>query len=130
MCCCTTFGAAALRLRGKKEFAAAVWVRAIARAALCLMPQNARTSANALLSWGIWRSISFTILGALVVVLFYRSAKKTRDRDFRYLWLTMVLGFACYIPVVLLADTVPTVGVLMIPKTCVYVWSVLIGLML
>lgn len=39
----------------------------------------------------------------------------------------MVLSFACYLPVVLFADTVPAVGMLMIPKTCAYVWTVMIG---
>ena len=31
------------------------------------------------------------------------------------------------IPVVLLADVIPMIGMLMIPKTCAYVWTVLIG---
>ena len=35
--------------------------------------------------------------------------------------------FAVYIPVVLWADVVPMIGMLMIPKTCAYVWTVLIG---
>ena len=39
----------------------------------------------------------------------------------------MVISFGCYIPVVLFADLVPPVGMLMIPKTCAYVWVVLIG---
>ena len=29
--------------------------------------------------------------------------------------------------VVLWADTIPMIGMLMIPKTCAYVWTVLIG---
>ena len=36
-------------------------------------------------------------------------------------------SFAFYIPVVLLADVIPMIGMLMIPKTCAYVWTVLIG---
>ena len=91
------------------------------------MPQNAWTSAAAPLSWGIYRNIPFALLGILIVVLFYRSAKEQNDRPFRFLWLTVVLSFACYIPVVLFADSVPAVGILMIPKTCAYVWTVLIG---
>ena len=91
------------------------------------MPQNAWTSATPPLSWGIWRNIPFAILGALIVVLFFRSARKRNDAPFRNLWLTVVLSFACYIPVVLFADAVPAVGMLMIPKTCAYVWTVLIG---
>lgn len=115
------------QVTGKKGITAAVLTLAVARIALCLMPQNAWTSAAAPLSWGIYRNIPFAILGALVVVLFYRSAKEKQDRPFRFLWLTVVLSFACYIPVVLFADSVPAVGILMIPKTCAYVWTVLIG---
>lgn len=40
---------------------------------------------------------------------------------------TIVLSFAFYIPVVLFADTIPMVGMLMIPKTCAYVWTVWLG---
>ena len=115
------------QVSGKKGITAAVWVLALARIALCLMPQNAWTSAAPPLSWGIYRNIPFTILGVLIVVLFYRSAGERQDRPFRYLWLAVVVSFACYIPVVLFADTVPAVGMLMIPKTCAYVWAVLIG---
>lgn len=115
------------QVSGRKGITAAVWVLALTRAALCLFPQNAWTSANPPLSWGIFRNIPFAILGGLIVVLFYRSARETQDRPFRFLWLTVVLSFACYIPVVLFADAVPAVGMLMIPKTCAYVWTVLIG---
>lgn len=106
---------------------AAVWLLALVRIGLCLLPQNAWTSDAPPLTWGIYRNIPFALLGALIVVLFYRSAKRAGDRPFRHLWLTVVLSFACYIPVVLLADAVPAVGMLMIPKTCAYVWTVLIG---
>lgn len=112
---------------GKKELTTAVWALALIRILLCFMPQNAWTSAKPPLSWGIYRNITFVILGALIVVLFYRSARETKDKPFRYLWLAVVVSFACYIPVVLFADSVPPVGMLMIPKTCAYVWVVLIG---
>lgn len=114
-------------IQDRKGTTAAVWVLALARIALCLMPQNAWTSPNAPLSWGVYRNIPFAILGGLIVVLFYRSAKERKDTAFRNLWLTVVLSFACYIPVVLFADAVPAIGMLMIPKTCAYVWTVLIG---
>ena len=115
------------QVNGQNGMTVAVWVLALTRILLCLMPQNAWTSAEPPLSWGIFRNIPFTILGALIVVLFYRSARETHDTPFRHLWLTVVLSFACYIPVVLFADTIPAVGMLMIPKTCAYVWTVLIG---
>ncbi len=43
------------------------------------------------------------------------------------MWLTIVLSFGFYLPVVLWADAIPMVGMLMIPKTCAYVWTVAIG---
>ena len=43
------------------------------------------------------------------------------------MWLPIVLSFGFYIPVVLWADAVPLIGMLMIPKTCANVWTVLIG---
>ena len=115
------------QVEGRRALTAAVWVLAAIRVLLCLMPQNAWTSADAPLSWGVYRNIPFAILGAVIVVLFCRSAKEKQDAAFRHLWLTVVLSFACYIPVVLVADAVPVVGMLMIPKTCAYVWTVLIG---
>lgn len=115
------------QVNDKKELTMIVWILALLRIVLCLMPQNAWMSAEAPLSWGIYRNIPFAILGVLIVVLFYRSAKAEQDKPFRFLWLAVVISFACYIPVVLFADTVPPVGMLMIPKTCAYVWVVLIG---
>ena len=116
------YGAAA-----RRGLSIAVWALALVRVALCLMPQNAWTSATPPLSWGVYRNIPFAFLGALIVVLFFRRAGEKQDAPFRHLWLTVVLSFACYIPVVLFADAAPAVGMLMIPKTCAYVWTVLIG---
>ncbi|MEG0741280.1 MAG: hypothetical protein RSC91_08135 [Clostridia bacterium] len=115
------------QVRGSQGLTIAVYALAIVRIALCLFPQNAWTSAEAPLSWGIYRNIPFAALGILIIVLFYQSAKQADDHAFRFMWLTIVLSFAFYIPVVLFADTIPVVGVLMIPKTCAYVWAVLIG---
>ena len=105
----------------------AVYALAVIRIVLCAMPQNRWTSADSPLSWGIYRNIPFAILGLLIIILFYQSAKKHQDRAFRWMWLTIVLSFGFYIPVVLFAGTVPMLGMLMIPKTCAYVWTVWIG---
>ena len=114
-------------VNGKSSITAAVWLLSLTRIILCLFPQNRWTSADAPLSWDIARNIPFALLGILIIILFYRSTKENRDTPFKNLWLTIVLSFACYIPVVLFAGTMPAVGILMIPKTCAYVWAVLIG---
>lgn len=115
------------QVQGRKGLTAAVYGLAGLRILLCLLPQNQWLSAEAPLSWGIYRNIPFAHLGLLVILLFYRSAKEQKDRAFRWMWLTIVLSFGFYIPVVLWADAVPMIGMLMIPKTCAYVWTVLIG---
>lgn len=114
-------------VEGKNGLTAAVYLMAGLRIALCLFPQNRWTSADAPLSWGIYRNIPFAALGLLVILLFYRSAREHKDGEFRWMWLTIVLSFGFYIPVVLWADVFPAVGMLMIPKTCAYVWTVMIG---
>ena len=115
------------KVQGQSGLTAAVYVLAGVRVLLCMLPQNQWLSADAPLSWGIYRNIPFALLGLVVIVLFFSSAKKHNDRAFRWMWLTIVLSFGFYIPVVLWADAVPLVGMLMIPKTCAYVWTVLIG---
>ena len=114
-------------VKGQNHITAAVYALSLARVILCLFPQNDWLSADAPLSWGIYRNIPFALLGLLIIVLFYRSAKEQGDKDFKFMWLTIVLSFGFYIPVVLWADTIPLIGMLMIPKTCAYVWTVLIG---
>ena len=85
-------------VQGRYRETIALYALAALRIGLCLFPQNAWTSAAPPLHWGIYR----------------------------HMWLTIVLSFAFYIPVVLFGDSVPLVGILMIPKTMAYVWTVLI----
>lgn len=114
-------------IKGKNIITFAVYFLGLLRIVLCLFPQNAWTKPDAPLSWGIYRNIPFTILGILTIALFYRSARETQDMMFKNMWLTITISFGFYLPVVLFADVVPMIGMLMIPKTCAYVWTVLIG---
>ena len=114
-------------ISGKKGIPAAVYLLSALRIILCLFPQNGWLRANPPLSWGIYRNIPFALLGLLIILLFFQEAKRQHDTAFRYMWLTIVLSFGFYIPVVLWADIIPMIGMLMIPKTCAYVWTVLIG---
>ncbi len=115
------------QIKGQNALTAIVYGLAGVRIVLCMMPQNQWLSAESPLSWGIYRNIPFALLGLIIIVLFYQSAKKHQDHAFRWMWLTIVLSFGFYIPVVLWADSIPMIGMLMIPKTCAYVWTVLIG---
>jgi hypothetical protein len=104
-----------------------MYALAALRIILCIFPQNAWTSAVAPLSWAIYRNLPFAAMGIIIIFLFYSKTRKTSDHDFKFMWLTIVLSFVFYIPVVLFADIIPVVGILMIPKTCAYVFTVLIG---
>lgn len=115
------------KVKGQNGVTAAVYILSALRIILCLFPQNEWLSAEAPISWGIYRNIPFALLGLLIIVLFYKSAKENNDKSFKWMWLTIVLSFGFYIPVVLWADAIPMIGMLMIPKTCAYVWTVLIG---
>lgn len=54
-------------------------------------------------------------------------ARAKNDENFKNMYLTIILSFAFYLPVVIFEDSYPLVGALMVPKTCAYVWSILIG---
>ena len=118
------------QIEGQKNVTVAVYALSAVRVVLCMMPQNQWLTNHTPLAWGILRNVPFALLGLLIIVLFYRSAKQNNDKAFRWMWLTIVLSFGFYIPVVLWADVNPMIGMLMIPKTCAYMWIIAMGLQL
>lgn len=112
---------------GQKGLSTVVYILAAVRIALCLCPQNQWLSSTPPLSWGIYRNVPFALLGLVIIVLFYQAARTHHDHIFRWMWLAILLSFGFYIPVVLWADTIPLMGMLMLPKTCAYVWAVSMG---
>lgn len=70
------------QVHGQNNLTAAVYLLSALRIILCMMPQNEWLSADAPLSWGIYRNIPFALLGLLIIVLFYRSAKQHNDQAF------------------------------------------------
>lgn len=106
-----------------KALAAVMVILAVLRIALCLFPQNDWTGESPVI-WGIYRNIPFVIMGAMMVVLYF---KRREDQPFRWMWLAIALSFLFYLPVVLWADVHPMVGMLMLPKTCMYIWAVTMG---
>ena len=45
-------------------------------------------------------------------------------KTFCLMWLAVLLSFGFYIPVVLWAHTVPVIGMLMLPKTVMFIWII------
>jgi len=114
-------------IEGRKKLTFSIYALSIIRIGLCLFPQNDWLNFNSPVLWGIYRNIPFLFMGIIIIDIFYFEAKKHADNNFRYMWLAIVLSFAFYIPVVLWANTIPLIGILMIPKTIAYLWVVIMG---
>lgn len=115
-------------IKGEKYIHISLYLLSALRIVLCILPQNEWTSAEPPLYMGIVRNIPFLIIGIIIIVLFFIQARKNNDKSFKFMYLMIVLSFGFYIPVVLVSHLYPMVGLLMIPKTCAYVWTVVIGL--
>ena len=109
-------------VRGERVRLVIAWMLSATRIGLCCFPQNEWTSASPSVTWGIIRNIPFAILGVMTVLLWLRSARD--DRPLRWAWLAVTLSFLFYLPVVVLAREIPLIGMLMMPKTCMYIWLI------
>lgn len=105
-----------------------VYILAAVRIFLCLLPQNKWTERHPPVDWGIWRNVPFFMQGMLVASMFFifRSAVT----GFGMMWIAIILSFAFYLPVVLWANKNPKIGMLMLPKTCVYLCMIVMCLSL
>jgi peptidoglycan/LPS O-acetylase OafA/YrhL len=96
-----------------------IWVLAIVRIVLCLLPQNRWLANDGSVTMGIIRNIPFVIMGLMIVALYFK--KRKEDKVFKKIWLYVLLSFLFYIPVVVGASSVPILGMLMLPKTVCYI---------
>jgi hypothetical protein len=71
--------------------------------------------------WSLYRNLPLTILGLGIAYLILRDARRVGDRAFTWIGAMIVVSYALYIPVILFVQQVPTIGMLMIPKTMAYV---------
>ncbi|MDR1628967.1 MAG: hypothetical protein LBS36_01955 [Oscillospiraceae bacterium] len=99
---------------------ALVYALAAVRVALCCFPQNRWFEAAPPVKWGVYRNVPFALLGAVVAVLYGTSAQAFPA--LRLMWLAVTLSFAFYLPVVLWANKNRRLGMLMLPKTGMYMW--------
>lgn len=102
----------------------AVIILAVIRIVLCLLPQNHWLYENPPTQIGIIRNIPFALLGLFVILLFFMH--RLAMPSFSFLWLAVLLSFIFYIPVVLFSDKSPKWGMLMFPKTCMYIWIIVL----
>lgn len=100
-----------------------IWGTALARVIICLLPQNNWfKDGNKKLS--LYRNVIFAITGATEVVLFLISGGSYNIA----MAICIFFSFLFYIPVTLYAKEKPTIGMLMIPKTIMYIIMISLGL--
>lgn len=105
-----------------------IYLLSLIRIVLCLIPHNKWEDRYPPIKWGIYRNIPFLFQGVLVAGLFF--VYREFQQGISMVWLAVILSFVFYLPVVLLANKKPKIGMLMLPKTAIYVWILIMSLSL
>jgi hypothetical protein len=100
---------------------------AVVRFASFLPPQNEWGNVVPPWEWSMLRNAPLMVLGLGVAALMIRDGRRAHDATFTQLGWLIVGSYAFYLPVILLVQRVPPIGMLMIPKTLMYVAMAWIG---
>lgn len=106
-----------------------IWVSAAIRIAVCMLPQNNWCGEEGNCKLSVIRNAVFAVTGICVIVLYVMSGN-TYGYHMTRMAAAIVVSFGCYLPVTLLSKKMPKIGMLMIPKTCAYIWMIVMGLQL
>lgn len=96
---------------------------------ICLLPQNNWCSEKGNPKLPLLRNTVFAVTGIGVIIL-YALSGNTYGYHMTRMVAAIIISFGCYLPVTLLSKKMPKVGLLMIPKTCAYIWIIVMGLQL
>lgn len=84
-------------------------------------PQNEWGASVPPVFWSLFRNLFLIILGVGVLYLYLRDSIRDRDRLFRWIGYCVLFSYLFYTPVILFSRDMPIIGMLMIPKTVMYV---------
>lgn len=93
----------------------------LVRFALMALPANDWNSVEPIQPWSTLRNLPLMLQGLGVAYLILRDARGARDRTFHWIGVSILISYACYIPVIFFVQRAPMIGMLMIPKTVAYV---------
>ncbi len=108
---------------------AIIWISAVVRIVICMFPQNNWCTDEGNMKLSIIRNAVFAVTGIGVIILYLISGN-TYGYHMTRMVAAIIISFGCYLPVTLFSKTKPKVGLLMIPKTCAYMWIIAMGLQL
>ena len=94
-----------------------IYLIALVRIMLLALPGNDWINNSNDVLYGIIRNIPFTLLGLIIVLLYYFDKKRY---NFKNIWIYITLSFIFYLIVVIGAPYVKLLGMFMIPKTICY----------
>lgn len=106
---------------------AVIWISAVVRIVICMFPQNNWCTEEGNIKLSIIRNAVFAITGIGVIILYIISGN-TYGYHMTRMVAAIIISFGCYLPVTLFSKSKPKVGLLMIPKTCAYMWMIAIRL--
>lgn len=95
-----------------------IYLLVLIRIVLCFLPQNKWLTNDGSLLIGIIRNIPFVLIGLITII--YSIKFKDENKNYKLLYLFLILSFLFYLPVVLFSHLNPYVGFLMLPKTICY----------
>jgi hypothetical protein len=84
-------------------------------------PQNGWGASVPPVFWSLFRNLFLVILGVGVLYLYLRDSIRDHDRLFRWIGYCVLFSYLFYTPVILFSRDIPIIGMLMIPKTVMYV---------
>jgi hypothetical protein len=118
------------RVRSGRGFTASWWLlmaMGVVRFALLIPSANDWGATVPPEGWSLVRNAPLVVLGIGVAVLFLRDGLAGKDGTSVGIAVLIVLSYAFYAPVILFVRRVPMIGMLMIPKTLMYLAMAWLG---
>ncbi|MCQ2534145.1 MAG: hypothetical protein MJ172_06225 [Clostridia bacterium] len=104
-----------------------IWITALIRIFICFLPQNNWYNGKGNMKLSLIRNGVFLLTGIGVMIL-YGISGNTNGYHMTRMIIAIIISFGCYLPVTILSKKKPMIGMLMMPKTCAYIWIIAMGL--
>lgn len=99
----------------------------LVRLIILIIPQSRLENIILPIEWHLIRNIPLLILGLAIAFLMYWNGNMINDTRFKSISYTIFSSFAFYLPVILFASRIPSLGMLMIPKSVAYIVMAWLG---
>jgi hypothetical protein len=97
-----------------------IYLLGFLRILICIAPQNKWYESPSPPDWSLYRNVPFVVMGSGVMIMYM--AVGQIFPELCWMGFAIFLSFAFYMPVALWVDRNRKLGLLMLPKTCMYIW--------